>query len=53
MRLENCVRWRTTIKTVDVCVNPDEFNPMNDESTMNKVMESMSLGKPMVQFDLR
>jgi len=25
---------------------------MNDKSTMNKVMEYMSLGKPIVQFDL-
>jgi len=25
---------------------------MNDISTMNKVMEYMALGKPMVQFDL-
>jgi glycosyltransferase involved in cell wall biosynthesis len=33
-------------------VNPDVANPMNDISTMNKVMEYMALGKPMVQFDL-
>ena len=26
---------------------------MNDISTMNKVMEYMALGKPIVQFDLR
>jgi glycosyltransferase involved in cell wall biosynthesis len=25
---------------------------MNDKSTMNKVMEYMALGKPIVQFDL-
>jgi glycosyltransferase involved in cell wall biosynthesis len=25
---------------------------MNDKSTMNKIMEYMALGKPMVQFDL-
>jgi glycosyltransferase involved in cell wall biosynthesis len=25
---------------------------MNDRSTMNKVMEYMALGKPLVQFDL-
>jgi glycosyltransferase involved in cell wall biosynthesis len=41
------------LATADVCVNPDEANRMNDISTMNKVMEYMSLGKPMVQFDLR
>jgi glycosyltransferase involved in cell wall biosynthesis len=33
-------------------VNPDRANDMNDRSTMNKVMEYMALGKPLVQFDL-
>jgi glycosyltransferase involved in cell wall biosynthesis len=40
------------LNTADVCVNPDEANAMNDLSTMNKVMEYMALGKPIVQFDL-
>jgi glycosyltransferase involved in cell wall biosynthesis len=40
------------LNTADVCVNPDVANEMNDKSTMNKVMEYMALGKPMVQFDL-
>jgi glycosyltransferase involved in cell wall biosynthesis len=40
------------LNTADICVNPDEHNPMNDKSTMNKIMEYMALGKPMVQFDL-
>jgi glycosyltransferase involved in cell wall biosynthesis len=40
------------LTTADVCVTPDEANPMNDISTMNKVMEYMALGKPIVQFDL-
>ncbi len=40
------------LSTADVCVNPDEANRMNDISTMNKVMEYMALGKPLVQFDL-
>ena len=40
------------LNTADVCVNPDEYNPMNDKSTMNKIMEYMALGKPIVQFDL-
>ena len=38
--------------TADVCVNPDIATPMNDKSTMNKIMEYMALGKPIVQFDL-
>ena len=42
----------TVLSTADVCVNPDRPNVMNDISTMNKIMEYMALGKPMVQFDL-
>ncbi|MEH2544089.1 glycosyltransferase involved in cell wall biosynthesis [Bradyrhizobium sp. AZCC 2262] len=40
------------LNTADVCVNPDECNDMNDKSTMNKIMEYMTLAKPIVQFDL-
>jgi len=40
------------LNTADVCVNPDAANELNDKSTMNKVMEYMALGKPIVQFDL-
>jgi glycosyltransferase involved in cell wall biosynthesis len=40
------------LNTADVCVNPDRANDMNDRSTMNKIMEYMALGKPIVQFDL-
>ncbi len=41
------------LNTADICVNPDVWNVMNDRSTMNKVMEYMALGKPIVQYDLR
>jgi glycosyltransferase involved in cell wall biosynthesis len=41
------------LNTADVCVNPDEYNEMNNISTMNKIMEYMALGKPIVQFDLK
>jgi glycosyltransferase involved in cell wall biosynthesis len=40
------------LNTADVCVNPDLANEMNHKSTMNKIMEYMALGKPIVQFDL-
>jgi glycosyltransferase involved in cell wall biosynthesis len=40
------------LNTADVCVNPDVANEMNDKSTMNKIMEYMALGRPIVQFDL-
>ena len=40
------------LNTVDIGVAPDPKNPMNDISTMNKIMEYMTLEKPSVQFDL-
>jgi glycosyltransferase involved in cell wall biosynthesis len=41
------------LSTADVCVNPDKPCPMNDMSTMIKIMEYMALRKPIVQFDLK
>ena len=41
------------LNTADICVNPDRATPMNDLSTMNKILEYMTLKKPIVQFDLR
>lgn len=43
---------RARLSSCDVCVNPDPKNPFNDRSTMNKILEYMALGKPIVQFDL-
>jgi glycosyltransferase involved in cell wall biosynthesis len=43
---------RTWLSTADVCLAPDPKNPLNDVSTMNKIMEYMALGKPIVSFDL-
>ncbi|MDB5100933.1 MAG: glycosyl transferase, group 1 [Cyanobacteria bacterium RYN_339] len=40
------------LSTCDVCVNPDPKTPFNDKSTMNKILEYMALGKPIVQFDI-
>jgi glycosyltransferase involved in cell wall biosynthesis len=40
------------LSTADVCVNPDKVNPMNDLSTMNKIMEYMAFEKPIVQFEV-
>lgn len=50
-RLPDRELWET-LSTADVCVNPDRANEMNDKSTMNKILEYMALGKPIVQFDL-
>ena len=41
-----------TLSACDVCVQPDPSNPLNDRSTMNKVMEYMALERPVVAFDL-
>ncbi len=40
------------LSTADVCLSPDPKNPLNDVSTMNKVLEYMAMGRPMVSFDL-
>jgi glycosyltransferase involved in cell wall biosynthesis len=41
------------LSTMDIGINPDRVNAMNDKSTMNKIMEYMAMGKPIVQFDVR
>jgi glycosyltransferase involved in cell wall biosynthesis len=40
------------LNTASVCVCPDPKNEMNDHSTMTKVVEYLSLGRPVVAFDL-
>jgi glycosyltransferase involved in cell wall biosynthesis len=40
------------LSTADVCLSPDPRNPLNDVSTMNKVLEYMAMGRPIVSFDL-
>ncbi|WP_285564140.1 glycosyltransferase family 4 protein [Streptomyces sp. RTGN2] len=47
---EDLVRY---LSTADVCLSPDPHNPLNDVSTMNKVLEYMAMGRPVVSFDLR
>jgi len=36
----------------DVGCQPDPLNPLNDVSTMNKVMEYMAIARPVVAYDL-
>ncbi len=59
--LDDCVHFTGRVSdhdlwqilgTADICLNPDRANTMNDKSTMNKILEYMALGKPIVQFDL-
>jgi len=40
------------IGSCDVCVDPGRKTPFYDQSTMNKIMEYMALGRPIVQYDL-
>ena len=62
LELDDCVTFTgrvsdevllEVLNTADVCVNPDVVNEMNDKSTMNKIMEYMAVGKPIVQFELK
>lgn len=40
------------LNTSDLCVNSDRCCAMNDKSTMNKILEYMAIGKPIVQFEM-
>ena len=42
----------SALSSADICVNPDRVNPMNDKSTMNKILEYMAFSKPIVQFEV-
>jgi glycosyltransferase involved in cell wall biosynthesis len=41
------------LSTADAALSPDPYNPLNDVSTMNKVLEYMACGLPIVSFELR
>ncbi len=41
------------MSTADAGLSPDPKNPLNDLSTMNKTMEYMAFGLPVIAFDLR
>jgi len=40
------------LSSADVCLSPEPKNPLNEASTMIKVVEYMALAKPIVAFDL-
>ncbi len=44
---------RAYLSTADVCVGVDECVGMNDLTVMQKVVEYMAVGKPVVQFPLK
>jgi glycosyltransferase involved in cell wall biosynthesis len=41
------------LSSADVCLAPDPKNPLNDVSTMNKIVEYMALARPVVSYDLK
>ena len=41
-----------TLSTADLCVAPDPISPLNDKSTMNKILEFMAMSKPIVSYHL-
>ena len=41
------------LATADVCISPDPKSPVNDLCSMNKIVEYMAMGKPVVAFDLK
>lgn len=41
------------LSSCEVCVSPDPPSEYNQMCTMNKVMEYMALGKPIVQYEMR
>jgi len=43
---------RRYLSAADICVDASPSNPYTNHSTMFKIMEYMSLGKPIVAFDL-
>lgn len=43
---------RRYLRTADICVVPEPSNPLNDCSTVVKMMEYMASAKPIVAFDL-
>lgn len=45
-------QWRIVISSADICVEPCPANPLNNISTMNKIMDYMALCKPTVAYDL-
>ncbi|MEL6499987.1 MAG: glycosyltransferase family 4 protein [Cyanobacteria bacterium J06623_1] len=41
------------LSSCDICVEPSPLSAYNQNCSMNKILEYMALGKPIVQFDLK
>jgi glycosyltransferase involved in cell wall biosynthesis len=40
------------LSTADICLAPDPKSPLNDVSTMTKIVEYMAMDRPIVSYDL-
>ncbi len=45
-------RLLTTLSTFDVCLAPNPKTPLNEVSTMVKLLEYMAMSRPVVAYDL-
>jgi glycosyltransferase involved in cell wall biosynthesis len=55
VRMTGRIPWQQVLRTfaaVDICVQPDLPTLFNEKLTMNKLMEYMAFGKPVVAFDM-
>jgi glycosyltransferase involved in cell wall biosynthesis len=61
LNIEGCVHFTGRLpdeevwsyfSTADLCVDPDPCNQFNNLCTMNKIIEYMAFGRPVVAFDL-
>ncbi len=48
----NDERLLDILSTADIGLAPDPFDPLNNYCTMNKIVEYMAMGVPIVSFDL-
>lgn len=51
-RVPDEVLWQY-LSTADVCADPDPYSEWSNLSTMNKMIEYLAFGRPVVAFDLR
>jgi len=42
-----------TLQSTDLCISPDPPNPLNEMCTMNKTMEYMAFGRPVIAYALK
>lgn len=52
-RISDLAEISEALGSADVCVCPDPKNAFNDVSSMNKIVEYMALGQPIVGYALR